>query len=574
MTPDSRPAGGGHKPRVEYEAPLREGPLAGPCRTVFSRAGTLAQTSFPALLYKIFAKQLTGVLAVGTQQRHRLIYFREGEPCWVKARSSEDSLGAILVDGGFVTVDDVHHALESMSPDQFLGHVLVTSGKIQAAQLMEALGQQVYRRLLGCFGFADGLYEFRDGDEWVGRTKAFPQNPIQIIADGVGGRMAPNVVAAALSANVGKYVVRTEKWEHFFPYYPSPSLGRSFLDLVDGERTVGELVAEAPERPLDVLRTVWSLHLSDMVAFSAEPRLEAARPPQKGPAPPPTPCRRVNVARRPSPSRPSRSRRAASPLERKLSELYVRVGVLEPDDLLGVPRGSSAVEVRRAYDAVRSELPDAEIDRLRGELKTKAREVVRALDHAKELMLSMAPLESPDGAESSGDIWHVRRQRGASAAGASALEFKESAEMEAVQASAAILVRKARSQIDAGKWQAAYRSVTQALAKDPVNPAIEALKVWVVFHLPTDDAPGRHRMCLAQMKALTEANGALVEAFYYLGKLHESVRDIDAAYAAYERALSLEPRYRPAHRGHARLKDHPLRSRGQRPWWKVLLGME
>jgi tetratricopeptide (TPR) repeat protein len=564
-------------PGLDDDGPSQEGPLSAPCRTVFARAGTLAQTPFPALLYKIFSKGLTGVLAVGTRTNHRLVYLLEGEPCWVKARSSEDSVGAILVQTGYVSADDLREVLSKMPERAFLGQALIEANLISPSQLIDVLGQQVYKRLLRLFGLTQGIYEFVDDDRWIARIKSFPQNPIQIIADGVGSRMAANVIAHNLRPRVAKYVTRTEKWPAFSAYYPSPTLGRSFLDAVDGERTVEELTQLAPDRPVDVLRTIWALHLADMVSFSDEPCCRATRPAAKGPAPPPTPLRRVNVAHRepPAPSKQD-AQRQPSPLERRVAELYIHVGVMDPHDFFGLDTKASAEDIDLAAGRIKAELPMDEIARLPETLRAKAMELLAAIDHAHQLLRSAVPLQPTNEHKSSGDIWSARPGRAVAGAKAQAhaLEFKESAEMEAVHAGAALSFRAARDHCSQKKWQAAYREIGEALRQDPLDPTMETLKIWIVYNLPSDDKVGRHRACLGQMSAITLAHQSIQEAFYYLGRMHEDVRHIDQAYASYQRALALDPRFKPAHRAVARVKNHPLRNHSVRPWWKTLLGLD
>lgn len=81
--------------------------------TVMQSAGTLKDTPFPALLYKLFANQSTGTLTIQAGST-RTLYFLKGEPVHAVSSSASDSLGAILVNLGYLPMEALNQVLDNL----------------------------------------------------------------------------------------------------------------------------------------------------------------------------------------------------------------------------------------------------------------------------------------------------------------------------------------------------------------------------------------------------------------------------------------------------------------------------
>lgn len=578
-------------------------------RTIMHSMGRLEKTPFPALLYKMFANQSTGTLTIQAAGSERSVFFLKGEPVYAAGQSAAESLGAILVNMGYLGLEELNDVLEERLEGQALGKVLLERDLIDGEQLLEAMDRQVYERVLKCTSLSSGAYVFVDGDDWLGEVQRFPQNPIQLIAHGVERYVGPNVLASHLQSQLGFYVVRTEKFEFFEPHFPGLEERKAWLDLMDGSSTLQELTASGVGDLMSFLRFVWSLKLADMVDFQKEPRTTAERSSAKPPLPrrlPTSSGLKVNKSR--PPKRRSSTIEGETPEERerrKLSALildyYMRLGAQDHWQLLGVARDATREEVRQRFLATLNLMPPEKFSKLAPSVQEKGEEVLEALkrayniisepdsraryidrvqmrDHVEKMrqrreqqLEAQRQVRARERAEGGGpgseveeeiDVWanekpsrEMRAMEPMAPTGGN--PTTQDHEIEASQGLALVSVRRARDAVREGRWKDAYRSIKSAANQDPYNPEIAVFQAWVVYNLPHDDRARQYQVCRQRIETELVMNKSMPEAYYFLGYMAEEHRALLEAVEHYRTALALNPQHAEAQSRLKRLENHP-----------------
>ena len=593
---------------VAAAAPVVRG--AGELRTVMHSVGTLENTAFPALLYKLFANEATGILTIHVPGNERVLYFRGGEPVYATSSSASDSLGAILVNLGYVELNDLTQVLQSRRHGQPLGQALIESRVVTPEQLLHALERQVYDRVLAVFGFPSGPYIFIEDSDWIGEVKQFPQNPIQLISDGVNRYVGPNVLAKQLEGHLRQYVVRTEKFDRFRPHFPLVPGTEGALALVDGSRSLQDLATEVGGDLMGLLRLVWSLRLADMVDFLDTPRTTAERSADKPaiPSRPPTDHNLNRALLEQARDLSDRSRQslpsgapdlpAGRALAQKVLEYYVRLGYEDSWQLLGVGRDADAAAARMAYQKAMEQLPRKRFELLNQTLNEKAVEVHAALAKAlatitdnkqrtsyerrlqqrqeavveqrRRRATHIQQRESEDlalssrSSEVSGmiDIWAADDDPSRDAQ--SPLEHAgDDADLEADQNIALVDERRARRFADQGRWKDAYHAIKAALKTDPKNPALNIFFAWIVYNLPHEDRSRQRRVCMARLDVQLQIDNCNADGYFYMGRMCEDDRQLADALDYYRTAVALDRGHKAAGAAFQRVSRHPALAESQ-----------
>ncbi len=116
--------------------------------------GSFGQTPPGELLVQALDRRWTGALELSGPWDGTVVEFVTGQPARVLVPDEHARLGALLVERGLVTVEDVAEAVEK--PGFLLGEALVEAGKIEPETLDRALMLQVLMRMVRLFGKPEG----------------------------------------------------------------------------------------------------------------------------------------------------------------------------------------------------------------------------------------------------------------------------------------------------------------------------------------------------------------------------------------------------------------------------------
>jgi type IV pilus assembly protein PilB len=159
------------------------------------QTGNLRDTTFAKIFYSIAGGGRTGVLNV-VDEKDRVVrkrmYFLGGDTAFVKFGPMEECLGQILIRNKSITEDQLEEAMDEIAVDsKMLGQALVQRKIVAEAQLQEALKLQTQEKLLSCFAWTDGGYEFQEESVsgFSHQVTLFKIRPEQIVVEGVNRHM-------------------------------------------------------------------------------------------------------------------------------------------------------------------------------------------------------------------------------------------------------------------------------------------------------------------------------------------------------------------------------------------------
>ncbi|MHA1568708.1 MAG: DUF4388 domain-containing protein, partial [Alphaproteobacteria bacterium] len=235
-------------------------------------SGNLIDTPFPRLLFFLHKFKRTGALRVVHEHISKVIYLRRGNPVFVTSNLSNESLGRFMVQRGMISAEDYNSSLERMlATGKQQGSVLLEMGVITPHQLYEGLEAQVKEKILRIFAWESGEYEFRPGMFDIDESMQLNIPALKVIFEGL------------------KRFYTLSRLERYFNEYKNQRLVRvpgsmledgtilfrpaeaKFVKLIDGDHTVGKIIARSNLSLTETFQVLYFLLLTDVIRFRGDP---------------------------------------------------------------------------------------------------------------------------------------------------------------------------------------------------------------------------------------------------------------------------------------------------------------
>ena len=129
----------------------------------FPISGPIDPQAFPFLLVDLHHNGATGSLKVEGPSYQKALYFRGGRILFGSSNDPRDQLGAILIETGTLTPEQLEDANSKVGPGSPLAKVLSETGFVSQRELGEAARAKVERILSDVVAYTAGNFEFEDG---------------------------------------------------------------------------------------------------------------------------------------------------------------------------------------------------------------------------------------------------------------------------------------------------------------------------------------------------------------------------------------------------------------------------
>jgi hypothetical protein len=205
------------------------------------------------VLFRLMTARATGLLVVAVGGVKKDIYVRDGMPEYVASNVASELFGNYLVTKGVLSDGELAMAL-AMMPHYGgkLGDTLVGLGLMKPLEVFRHLTRQVRTKIIDVCSWTKGTFGWYAGRE--NPREAFPLdfNAFEIL--GAGAMAMSDEHIESWIAKHGRVRLRAARTRRVGPErFEVPGLVELF-ELLDGRRSVGDLVELAPERP-ERLRT-------------------------------------------------------------------------------------------------------------------------------------------------------------------------------------------------------------------------------------------------------------------------------------------------------------------------------
>ena len=246
-------------------------------------SGALSETPFARLLTRLAEQRASGVLhlsapdlaavttAGGAVQKR--VYFRAGVPTHVESNRLDETLGAMLVSAGHVPAATLDRALGRVrAREGRLGGILIAMSALGPHALREALELQQRERIFDIFQWSEGSFHFIDEPVTPPESVALELSLVELIFEGVVGRLSPPLALAYLAPHAKRHVVPDARRLRAFLNRPLPDFAQRMLAQLDGQTRVSALLATGPSRRAYMAQLLFALECVGAVAFRDTPQ--------------------------------------------------------------------------------------------------------------------------------------------------------------------------------------------------------------------------------------------------------------------------------------------------------------
>ena len=231
-----------------------------------SLTGNLKTVSFPDILQLLATGKKTGLLQVVTGARQKEVAFREGNVIYASAiNSTEDLLGNLLLKRGKISKVDLDRAISlHKQTGRQLGATLVDLDFFEKEEIVECLKLQIEEIVYNLFSWQEGDFKFAEGAPPKKMLFAIELNTMNIIMEGtrridewveIQKVLPPDDIMLKLSLTP-----KTKKDEITLCLDEF-----RLISLINGERTLPDLVALSPMGEFPTCRAVYKLIVGGLV---------------------------------------------------------------------------------------------------------------------------------------------------------------------------------------------------------------------------------------------------------------------------------------------------------------------
>lgn len=238
-----------------------------------SLSGNLKTVSFPDILQLLAAGKKTGILEIRTQTRQKEVAFKDGNIVYASSlNSSEDLLGNMLLAKGKISKSDLERAITlHKQTGRQLGSTLIDMQLFDKEEIAECLKMQIEEIVYNLFSWHDGTFILHEGklpantpffielstmnvimegtrriDEWVEIQKVLPPDNIELAVN-------RNPQGASRDQEV---VLTIDEFK--------------ILAIINGERTLPELISISPIGEFVTCRAVYKLIVNNLVVAAGK----------------------------------------------------------------------------------------------------------------------------------------------------------------------------------------------------------------------------------------------------------------------------------------------------------------
>ncbi len=227
--------------------------------------GNLDSVSFADILQLLAMGKKTGTLHIEKDNIHKEVSFKSGSIIWASSNDEGDMLENQLLKQGRLSKEDLVKAKEIMDlTSRDLPSTLVFLGLFNKEEVSEIVLGHVESIVFGIFAWDKGRFVFKDNELADSLHIINALNTMNILMEGTRRIDEWSKIRGALpTLNTVMQVVQSQlKDKEEIRMSPMEA---QILSLIDGERSIEEIMEKSPYAELDTSRALYSLKMAGII---------------------------------------------------------------------------------------------------------------------------------------------------------------------------------------------------------------------------------------------------------------------------------------------------------------------
>jgi hypothetical protein len=222
--------------------------------------GLIHDFRFSDTLIGLHRNRKTGVLTIQYGTVIKKVYIRDGDMIFSDSNQHEDRLGDLLLREGTLTPEQFDRTVEEIRKTGVKQAVaLVKLGYLKPQELVPVVKRQVEQIILGLFTLANGSFEFKEMPLPPDAMITLKLSPANLIYYGI---MRMDNISRDMRADLpdmNSVVMLSADPEDLFQDISLDSAGKHLVSLLDGDKTVGEIIEASKMGEDEAVRTLYAL---------------------------------------------------------------------------------------------------------------------------------------------------------------------------------------------------------------------------------------------------------------------------------------------------------------------------
>ena len=207
------------------------------------------------LMALIASMRKDGILSLHVPHARKVTYFKEGQIVFASSNVEDDRLGEVLWRCGYLSLNQLSQVSDLVEPGKKkLGKILIDKGILTPRQLYEGICDQVLEVVYSMFHFTGGEFVFVEKKLHLKNTIRLDMSTRDVIREGVRRLQELSKLEEVVPDRDAVLVARPVKVE-----VPLEEREKHLLSLLDGKRTVGELIEMGHLGEFDSLKAIAKL---------------------------------------------------------------------------------------------------------------------------------------------------------------------------------------------------------------------------------------------------------------------------------------------------------------------------